>query len=554
MLTKLTVHNYALIRELDLELENGLTIITGETGAGKSILLGALSLILGTRADSSVLLSTNEKCIVEGTFNIEGYDLEEFFTANDLDFENVAILRREITPSGKSRAFINDTPVTVNMLKELGDRLIDIHSQHQMLMLNDNSFQLGLIDSFAGTGPLMNDYSTTFRKFRKLTREYNELKEKTEKNKSDLEYYRFQFDQLEEAKLKGGEQEDLEKEQKLLEHAEEIRLSLDHASRLLSQDERSVVPLLKEAKTVLSKISQFISMDSDVTARINSAYIDLDDLATEIDRIARKIEADPERLEKINNRLDLIYSLIQKHRVKNLEELILKKEEIERIIRSVVSSDDRLAELESDLKSSTEALTLLSKEISGKRKSVLKEIETRVTESLKQLGMPNARFRIVLSATKDFTASGIDNADFLFSANKQIGPENIARIASGGELSRVMLSLKSMMSKNKNLPTIIFDEIDAGVSGEVADKVGQILSGMGKYMQVVNITHLPQVASRGDKHYHVYKEDTEDSTITRIRLLSGDERILEVARLLSGSEITETAIRNASELIKAGLR
>ncbi len=554
MLAKLTVNNYALIRELDLELENGLTIITGETGAGKSILLGALSLILGTRADSSVLLSTTEKCIVEGTFNIEGYDLEEFFAAYDLDFENLAILRREITPSGKSRAFINDTPVTINLLKELGDRLIDIHSQHQTLMLNDNSFQLGLIDSFAGTGSLLNEYTAAFRNFRKLTREYNELKEKTEKNRSDLEYYRFQLDQLEEAKLKAGEQEDLEKEQELLEHAGEIRQALDNVSHLLNQDERSVVPLLKEARTILSRISQFISNEPDITGRLNSAYIEVDDIATEIDRLARKIEADPERLEKINNRLDTIYSLIQKHRVRNLEELIAKKEEIGSIIRSVISNDDRLSELESKLESVTETIKILSGKISEKRKSVLTTIESRVTDSLKQLGMPNARFRIILSATKDFTPVGADNADFLFSANKQIEPENIARIASGGELSRVMLSLKSMMSKNRNLPTIIFDEIDAGVSGEVADKVGQILSGMGKYMQVVNITHLPQVASRGDRHYHVYKEDTRDSTITRIRLLSEEERILEVARLLSGSEITETAIRNARELIMAGLK
>ncbi len=554
MLAKLTVNNYALIRELDLELENGLTIITGETGAGKSILLGALSLILGTRADSSVLLSTTEKCIVEGTFNIEGYDLEEFFAAYDLDFENLAILRREITPSGKSRAFINDTPVTINLLKELGDRLIDIHSQHQTLMLNDNSFQLGLIDSFAGTGSLLNGYTAAFRNFRKLTREYNELKEKAEKNRSDLEYYRFQLDQLEEAKLKAGEQEDLEKEQELLEHAGEIRQALDNVSHLLNQDERSVVPLLKEARTILSRISQFISNDPDITGRLNSAYIEVDDIATEIDRLARKIEADPERLEKINNRLDTIYSLIQKHRVRNLEEVIAKKEEIGSIIRSVISNDDRLSDLEGKLKSVTETITILSGKISEKRKSVLTTIENRVTDSLKQLGMPNARFRIILSATKDFTPIGADNADFLFSANKQIEPENIARIASGGELSRVMLSLKSMMSKNRNLPTIIFDEIDAGVSGEVADKVGQILSGMGKYMQVVNITHLPQVASRGDRHYHVYKEDTRDSTITRIRLLSEEERILEVARLLSGSEITETAIRNARELIMAGLK
>ncbi len=554
MLAKLTVHNYALIRELDLNLENGLTIITGETGAGKSILLGALSLILGTRADTSVLLDKKEKCVVEGTFKIDEYDLKDFFVNNDLDYEIVAILRREINPAGKSRGFINDTPVTVNLMKVLGDRLIDIHSQHQMLMLNDNNFQLNIIDSFAGTASLRYDYGISFTVFKKLQKEFNDLKEKAERNKADLEYYQFQLNQLEEARLKRGEQDELEKEQELLGHAEEIKLALENSSKLLNHEDRSVIPLLREAKTIIGKISSFLPPDENILNRLDSAYIELDDLANEIDKLAQKIEADPERLGKVNNRLDQIYSLIQKHRVKNLDELIIKKEEIEKIIRSIITSDDRLIEMTSQLKTQTEILTNLSEEISKMRNKILPGTEKKITESLKELGMPNAKFRISLSRAKDFTSSGIDNADFLFSANKQTEPENIARIASGGELSRVMLSLKSMLTKNNNLPTIIFDEIDSGVSGEVADKVGQILSGMGKYMQVVNITHLPQVASRGTKHFHVYKEDTKDSTITRIRLLSDKERVLEVARLLSGSEITETAIKNASELINAGLK
>jgi DNA repair protein RecN (Recombination protein N) len=554
MLAKLTVHNYALIKELDLNLENGLTIITGETGAGKSILLGALSLILGTRADTSVLLDKKVKCVVEGAFKIDEYDLKDFFVTNDLDFETVAILRREITPAGKSRGFINDTPVTVNLMKELGDRLIDIHSQHQMLMLNDNSFQLNIIDSFAGTSLPRNDYNAAFAIFKKLQKEYNELKEKSEKNKADLEYYQFQLDQIEEAKLEKDEQDDLEKEQELLAHAGEIRQALAYSSQLLSLDDKSVIPLLNEVRTTLGKISAFLPEEKNIVNRLNSVYIELDDLTNEIDKLAQQIEADPGRLDKVNNRLDHIYLLIQKHRVKNLDELLVKKEEIIGIIRSIVTSDDRLAELEYLLKTHTEILTNLSEAISKKRKTILPETEKKITESLKQLGMPNAKFRISLTRTKDFTSSGIDNADFLFSANKQIEPENITKVASGGELSRVMLSLKSMLTKNNNLPTIIFDEIDSGVSGEVADKVGQILSDMGRYMQVVNITHLPQVASRGTQHYHVYKEETEDSTITRIRLLSDDERVIEVARLLSGSEITETAIKNASELINAGLK
>jgi len=552
MLVKLTVRNYALIRELDLSLGNGLTIITGETGAGKSILLGALSLILGTRADSSVLLDKGEKCIVEGTFKIEEYDLEDFFLKNDLDFESPAILRREINPAGKSRAFINDTPVTISLLKELGDRLIDIHSQHQVLMLNDNAFQLGIIDSFAGTGKMLSDHRTVFNNFKKLQKEFNELKQNSDRNKADLEYNRFLLNQLEEVRLRKGEQEELEKEQKLLENSEEIKLALTGASQILSGDNSSLLSMLREARVLLGKIETFLPVELNITPRMNSVFIELDDLATEIDRLGHDTEADPDRLEKINGRLDTLYSLIQKHRLKDADELILKKAEIENTIKSIVTSDDRLDELSSLLKSSTESLSTLADEISMKRKSALQGIESRITELLKQLGMPNARFGIALSKTKDFTSSGTDTADFLFSANKQTEPENLARIASGGELSRVMLSLKSLLTRSKSLPTIIFDEIDSGVSGEIADKVGQILSGMGKYMQVVNITHLPQVASRGTIHYHVYKDETGDSTITRIKLLTAEERIREVARLLSGSEVTETAIRNAKELIKAG--
>jgi len=325
MLVKLTVRNYALIRELDLSLGNGLTIITGETGAGKSILLGALSLILGARADSSVLLDKTEKCIVEGTFKIEDYDLEDFFLKNDLDFESQAILRREINPAGKSRAFINDTPVTISLLKELGDRLIDIHSQHQVLMLNDNAFQLGIIDSFAGTVKMLSDYRTAFNNFRKLQKEFNELKQNSDRNKADLEYYRFLLNQLEEVRLRKGEQEELEKEQKLLENSEEIKLALSGASQILSGENSSLLSMLREARALLGKIEAFLPAELNITPRMNSVFIELDDLSIEIDRLGHDTEADPDRLEKINGRLDTLYSLIQKHRLKDADELILKK-------------------------------------------------------------------------------------------------------------------------------------------------------------------------------------------------------------------------------------
>ena len=553
MLVKLFVQNYALIKELDVELENGLTIITGETGAGKSILLGALSLILGSRADSTVLLDKNEKCIVEGTFKIEEYDLNEFFIANELDYESVTTLRREINPAGKSRAFINDTPVTITLQKELGDRLIDIHSQHQTLMLNDNLFQLNVIDSFAGTSKLKSIYRAAYSNYRKLKKEYSAVKEKADRNKADLEYYQFQLNQLDEARLTRGEQEELEAEQELLGHAEEIRLALSGSLNLFSLEGMSILSMLREVRMNITKIRAFLPDGENLLLRTESSLIELDDLAGEIEKLNVSIEEDPHRLAEVNNRLDHIYSLIQKHRVSNLNELIVRKDEIRDLIRSIVSGDERLAELESQLEKEVNSLKIISDEMSNKRRDVLPDIESKITELLKQLGMPNAKFRISFSQSQEFTPTGIDQADFLFSANKQIAPENLVKIASGGELSRVMLCLKSLLSKNNNLPTIIFDEIDSGVSGEVADKVGQILSGMGKYMQVVNITHLPQVASRGTKHYHVYKDETDNSTFTRVKLLSYDERILEVARLLSGSEVTETAMKNARELLKAAV-
>jgi DNA repair protein RecN (Recombination protein N) len=553
MLIKLFVQNYALIKELDIELENGLTIVTGETGAGKSILLGALSLILGNRADSSVLLDKNEKCIVEGTFRIEEYELHEFFTSNELDYEVVTTLRREINPAGKSRAFINDTPVTINLLKELGDRLIDIHSQHQTLMLNDNSFQLNLIDSFSGTAKLKNKYRDSFSAYRKLRKEYAALEEKSDKNRADLEYYQFQYNQLEEASFKQGEQADLETEQEILSHAEEIKLALSTSSNLFFGEERSILSMLREVKTNLGRIREYISESASLISRTETSIIELDDLAAEIEKLSVSIEADPQRLSVINTRLDTIYSFIQKHHVTDLDELMVRKTEIKELILSIVSSDERLSELEALINREADSLKSISEEISGMRKAVLSEIESRITSLLQQLGIPNAKFKVSVTRLQDFSPSGIDQADFLFSANKQIPPENLAKIASGGELSRVMLSLKSLLTKNNNLPTIIFDEIDAGVSGEVADKVGQILSGMGRYMQVINITHLPQVASRGTRHFHVYKDDTDNSTFTRVKLLSPEERIMEVAKLLSGREVTETAIKNARELLKAGI-
>ncbi|HOO98732.1 MAG TPA: DNA repair protein RecN [Bacteroidales bacterium] len=551
MLVKLYVQNYALIRELDIELENGLTIITGETGAGKTILLGALSLILGNRADTSVLLEKSEKCVVEGTFRIEEYDLAEFFNYNELDYDALAILRREINPAGKSRAFINDTPVNLSVLKELGDRLIDIHSQHQTLMLHENTFQMNVIDSFAGTLSLLDDYQKIYRRYRSLKKDYDDARSRITQNQSDFEYFSFQLDQLEKAKLVEGEQEELEKEQELLNHAEEIKIGLGTASGLLSSESDSILARLREVKNILQKIRDFLPEAEHVSDRTDSVWIELNDLAGEIEKMAFTVDADPGRLLVVNDRLDALYSLISKHRVSGIPELIALREEIRKNVSTLALGDEKLAEMEKLLTAEHEKLSQMAAILSEKRKSVLPDVEKKITELLKNLGMPNARFRISLSHPDGFSSSGTDHADFLFSANKQVEPENLAKTASGGELSRVMLSLKSLLTRNINLPTIIFDEIDSGVSGEVADKVGRILAGMGKYMQVINITHLPQVAARGYRHYHVYKDDTGDSTITRVKRLSDDERILEVARLLSGSEITDSSLNNARELIRS---
>ena len=553
MLTKLFVKNYALIEELDIDFRNGLTIITGETGAGKSILLGALSLVLGSRADTTVLLNKTDKCIVEGTFNIDGYGLHGFFERYEIDFSAITIIRREINPLGKSRAFINDTPVNLNQLNEIGDKLIDIHSQHQTLMLNENMFQLSVLDSFSNTSKLKEEYIKLYRKYKEELREFESLKENYEKNRADFEYYSFQIEQLDNAKLVLGELEDLEKEQELLIHAEEIKTNLIMANDLFSSDNsNSILEMLKESKNYLSRISGYLDKGEDLVNRTESAYIELDDIFSEISKLAENTEANPERLIIIKERIDLLFSLMQKHRVKDIDELLLKKEEIKDIVDRLVTSDDRILELETSIAKKIELLEKLAKEISDLRRKALPEVEHKVSEQLKSLGMPNAKFIIELEDTIDFTPTGKNKAEFLFSANKQIKPENLAKTASGGELSRVMLSLKSFLSRNSGLPTIIFDEIDSGVSGEVADKVGIILNEMGLYMQVINITHLPQVAARGNVHYHVYKDETGDSTVTKIRLLSKEERTIEIARLLSGSEITQAALSNARELIANG--
>ncbi len=554
MLVNLYVRNYVFIRELDIGFNKGLTVITGETGAGKSILLGALSLILGARADTSVLLNGNEKCIVEGTFDVEDYNLEEFFERNDLEYNKTCILRREINPGGKSRAFINDTPAGLNILRELGEKLIDIHSQHENLMLGENIFQINVIDSYAGNFDLRNSFRKIYVTYRKKEKEYRELRENSDKNKSDFDYYSFQLNQLLEAKILPGEQDELEREQALLENAGEIKSLLGRTTGILSADESSVIPMLVAARQLMGRLKEFIPEAQELYERIESCRIELDDINSEAERFLSGVEDDPGKLQNINERLDLLYSLIQKHRVTKADELIEKTAELQRIVNSIATGDEKIAELEKELRGLEKELGDLAAKLSERRNKSVSGMEKIVTGMLRQLGMPNARFRIDLTREKDFTQTGYDRAEFMFSANREVPPENLSKVASGGELSRVMLSLKSLLSSSANLPTIIFDEIDSGVSGEVADKVGRILEEMGKVMQVINITHLPQVAARGRKHLHVYKEYQGESTITRIRLLTEEERVMEVAKLLSGSEVTPTAVENARELLNAAMK
>jgi DNA repair protein RecN (Recombination protein N) len=550
MLNKLYVRNFALIKELEMNFDRGLTIITGETGAGKSILIGALSLMLGNRADSSNLIRKNSKCIVEGKFNLKGYNLKSFFQNNDLDYYNSTVMRREISATGRSRAFINDTPVTLELMKDFGSRLIDIHSQHQTLMLGNNSFQLAVLDSFAGHDGLIEDYKKIYISYREIQNEFEDLTKKAEQHKADFDYYSFQLKQLEEARLVAGEETELKELQELLSHSEEIHDSLAGSSHLIGTAEGSALNNLYEIRRFLQRINDYYPESEQLLQRIESVIIELNDLANEMGNKAGNMDADPAKLEEISSRLDMIYSLMQKHHVDNTPDLIKKKDEIGKIVENIITGDERLEQLRKLLDKTFVLLSERGAQISSNRLEVVDDVEKEMNELLVQLGMPNGRFLVKISASDAFLPVGMDHIDFFFSANKQINPENLGKVASGGELSRVMLSIKSLLTDNKSLPTIFFDEIDAGVSGEVATRVGQILSSMGKRMQVINITHLPQVASQGQKHYHVYKEDTQDSTITHIKLLSNSERLNEVARLLSGNEITKASIDNARELMK----
>ncbi len=549
MLKHLSIENYALIEKLYIDFSEGLSVITGETGAGKSILIGALSLILGKRADTQVLLNKSKKCIVEGSFNIKNYGLDNFFKKYELDYENITILRREINKNGKSRAFINDTPVNLNLLKEFGDKLVDIHSQHNIITLNDSNFQLAVIDNYINHNELINNYKSEYFKYINQKNKLKELIEKENKLKTDQDYFKFQFDELENAQLIEGEQESIENELEILNHSEEIKSNLFKASQLLNNDENNLINTLTEVNSLIHQLAGYLENLKEIDERLSVSLIDLKDVAAEIEKIESQINFDSAQIEKLNNRLDLIYHLQQKHRITNISELINLKESLYRKLQGITSLDENIRKLRSDLNEQEKTLKKLANKISQNRKKAIPEIEKNIITILSRLAMPDAQIKIIQSNLPDFNRDGIDKIKFLFNANKGGGLNELSKIASGGELSRLMLSVKSLISQRNLLPTIIFDEIDLGVSGDIAGKVGDILLKMSKLMQVVAITHLPQIAGKGNEHLLVYKQTDEDSTKSKIKKIKDQERIKEIAKMLSGDEITKAAIENAKELL-----
>lgn len=549
MLQSLHISNYALIDQLSIRFYPGFNIITGETGAGKSIILGALGLILGQRADISVLQDKNRKCSVEGIFQLKGYQLEDFFLQEELDYDDLSILRREITPSGKSRAFINDTPVTIKILQELALRLIDIHSQHQSLELGNRLFQLKLVDLVAGNGLLLKEYVRVYESLLSQKAHLSFLRAEAERSRADLDYFEFQFKQLDEAHLKENEQVELEAEQGTLEHAEEIKTTFGRLSEEIEHEEHGVLLKLKEQALQLSKLVGISPRAREMKERLESCYLELRDLAGESASLAERTEHDPERIRFVSERLDVIYSLQQKFRVGTVPELLALKDEFKRKILQIASFDEEIEEAVRNVEDLGKKVNEQAEVISGRRKAVSGKIAGSVVEVLQKLGMTHAVFRVHFEKPEQSGPTGADEVQFLFSSNKNSVPQDISRIASGGEISRVMLALKTLITDSKSLPTIVFDEIDTGISGEVALKTGFILKEMSGHMQVINITHLPQIAGKGQHHFKVYKFEANERTYTSIRELNDDERIDELAQMLSGEKASDTARKTARELL-----
>jgi len=549
MLLHLSVENFILIPQLEINVHKGFTCITGETGAGKSILVGALSLILGQRADTSVLRDKTQKCIVEGSFLIDGYNLEDIYEANDLDYEPTSVFRREINPQGKSRAFINDTPVNLNILKEIGDRLVDIHSQHQTLELNDAAFQLGMVDSYAGHATTLVSYRHLFNEYNLLKAELNECIKKEQQSINEKEFLNFQFEELEKANLTPTEQQEAEEELEILTHAEEIKTRTFTAIGILADDEQNVSDRIAEIKQLLDQASRFSHHLLPLAERINVSLIEIKDITNELRTFSEQVHFDAERIEKISLRLDLIYHLEQKHRVQSVAELIEIMDVLSEKLYAIGSLETRIEELKGTLAKQESELLAVSAVLSKQRQAVTLNIETEMHKVLDSLGMPSAKFKIKQEPLTYFSPTGTDKITFLFSANKGGEIREIQKVASGGELSRLMLALKSLVLNRSLLPTILFDEIDSGVSGDIAGKVGTIMRNMSAHMQVIAITHLPQIAGKADSHLLAYKEEGGTSTVSSLRVLSSEDRVNEIARMLSDETITESAKITARELL-----
>jgi len=557
MIKSLHIENYALISQLDIDLHGGFSVITGETGAGKSIILGAIGLLKGQRAETRSIKNGAKRCVVEAVFDVSKYDIQSFFDSNDLDFDGVeCVVRRELTSAGKSRAFINDTPVSAGLLKDLGDRLLDVHSQHQNLLLNQEGFQIQVLDLLAGNSELQGRYRESYRQYREAERLLEEAIATSKRNRDDEDYWRFQYEQLADARLESEtEQEELEQECELLEHAEEIRHELYVAQSMIAGEDEAgsenVLSLLKRAISSLQSISDKYPGASALTDRIDSCYIELKDIADEMESGKDSVECNPIRLQTVQERLNQIYSLEHKHNVDSIAELIAIRQDYYDKLDAVDNSEEHINALRKAKEKAYGEASALAKELSVRRSDAAREVEARMVSLLQELGMPNVRFQIELTHdAASLTSSGGDHVAYLFSANKNGALQDVSKVASGGEIARVMLSMKSLIASAVKLPTIIFDEIDTGVSGRIAEKMAQIMSGMGEGgRQVISITHLPQIAALGSSHYKVYKEDDDDATHTHIVELSQEERVEEIAHMLSGSELTDAALQNARTLL-----
>lgn len=549
MLTNLSIKNYALIETLDVSFDSGFITITGETGAGKSILLGALSLVLGKRADLSVLRNKDTKCIIEADFQVKNYRLHSFFEENDLDFEPLTILRREILPSGKSRAFINDTPVTLNVLAKLGDRLVDIHSQHQTLQLAENEFQLKVIDAIAMNQELLASYSKELTEHKTIVKDLEELINYKSQANKELEYNSFLLKELQDAKLKVGMLEELEQEYEQLNNVETILENLQTASQTLNNEEIGILSQLQIIKQALGKLSGFSKEYQGLFQRIESVTIELDDIFSELEQVSERVEANPKRFEQVNTQLQLLHNLFKKHQTDSVEQLLEIRNDLEEKVDVSLNVDAKIEAKERELQLIEKSLNNKAKELHQNREKIIPTLKQELEDKLALLGMPSSSFKIELTLTKEFKSTGKDDLSFLFSANKGSSYGELKKVASGGELSRIMLVIKSILAKFEKLPTLMFDEIDTGVSGEISSKMGSIMKQMGKNMQVYSITHLPQVAAQGSSQYKVFKQENEEATFTHMKQLELDERIAELSEMLGGKNPASSAVAHAKELL-----